>query len=498
MTSLAPRWFPEKVRDWLIWPKTEGDKASSKNIPNDSPENHPGGAAPRPGGGRRPRSEKPKPGSIDDVGAALEALHAAQAALRAERALQAKRVAALAECRQGFADAPARDFADLQRGVEEAKKQFEELQAALKDEVAKQLTALDKFNADYDKLWAEALRGTEEYLRHYPEIMVDLQKIWDEYGNREWARQVAEWVDTAIQAAMAGLDAYHLGAGLVKGLAAESAEAAQLVGGAAAREEAAAARGVGALERNAAEAERVAFSAEETALQRAEREAVERAQRDVANAEKRLAEGRAQEIRRAETEAQTLERAGKDAEAATSRAAQGEAEAQLARQEALNQLAKENAAALKGPYATTNEGRAILMGDDLGHATAAAQIPPKPGYFDVFVHGSEKGNFIVKLGGQKLVVTPEELLLGMKANGYQGGPVRLISCWSGGKIGASGHYVEGAADGLSHLLGGEHILAPQHRLVFSPKTGQISVQLRDGTITNRWTTYGSPPPGVGP
>lgn len=316
------------IVSWFRWPKGDGggESPQPQTPPPEIPGNPPP-SGPRPDGGRRPVSEKPKPGSPDDVGACLEALQAAEAALAAERAAQAKRVAALTQCRQSDGDAPVRDFADLQRSVEEAKKQFEELQAALKDEVAKQLAALDKFNSDYDKLWAEAVRGTEDYMNHYPEMMVDLQKIWDEYGNREWARQVAEWVDTAIQAAMAGLDAYHLGAGVVKGLAAESVEAAQIAGRAAAREEAAAARAAGTMEREAAGV--------------GEREAAQLAR------ERQLAEAAEQEARAARAESEAAERAARE---------QADREAaQLAHERELNEAIEREAKAARAEREAAEE-----------------------------------------------------------------------------------------------------------------------------------------------
>lgn len=295
--------------------------------------NPPAGGAPTPApggtGGRRPVSETPKPGGADDIGAKLERIQALEDQLAAERALQAKRLAALAGCEDCVDPPPSVE--DIAKAVDEAKKRFEELQQQLKDEAAKQLGAIDKFNSDYDKLWTQAVRGTEDYMRHYPDLLRDMEALWAAFGDREWAHKVAEWVDTGIQAAMIGLDVYHAGAGLVKGLARGGEEVVAIGGKALAKDgETIAGAGAGAVERDA-----VARAAEEQAA----REAAERAAQE--QAAKEAAEKAAQEQAAKEAaEKAAQEQAAKEA---AEKAAQEQAAKEVAEKAAQEQAAKEAA-----------------------------------------------------------------------------------------------------------------------------------------------------------
>jgi hypothetical protein len=174
-------------------------------------------------GGRRPHSEAPAPGTPEDAQAKLGRMFDLQQALANERRLQAQRVAALADC-EACTDPPA-SLDDLTKAMDQAKKDFEDLQNQLKAEAGKQLAAFNQFTTDYDKLWTAAMRGSDKYFEAFPEIK-GLDDLLTAIGDREWAGKVAGWIDTAIQAAQMGVDAYHLGAGVVKGLAAAGEGAA--------------------------------------------------------------------------------------------------------------------------------------------------------------------------------------------------------------------------------------------------------------------------------
>ena len=221
MTSLAPKWFPEKIRDWLTWPKADGGGQSSppETIPPYSPKNPPSSRGPQPGGGRRPVSEKPKPGTAEDVGASLEALHAAEDALRAERAAQAKRVAALARCERGVLETRAQDIADIERAIDDAVKRFEELQQQLKEEVGKQLNQIAQFNDDYNKAWNQGMDGLDKYLHTYPQLMSGLKKLFDIVVDRNTALEMGHAIDEKIHQAIGAVMAVQGAAGLVRGVA---------------------------------------------------------------------------------------------------------------------------------------------------------------------------------------------------------------------------------------------------------------------------------------
>lgn len=178
---------------------------------------------------------------------------------------------------------------ELQAAVDDAKAGFEALQQQLREETASQLAAIDQFQRDYDRLWTRAVQATEDYMRDYPDIMIDTQNLWEAIADREWAGKVAEWVDTGIQAAMMGLDAYHMGAAGLKAL--EAAEAAAASTGRVARESEILAARSAAAEREAAAARAAADARsqrelseamdQEHAAYQARREADAQAQREL-------------------------------------------------------------------------------------------------------------------------------------------------------------------------------------------------------------------------
>jgi hypothetical protein len=225
MTSIAPKWLPDKFRDWLNWPKPDGKGKPSQpeTKPPWSPDKPPP-TGPRPGGGRRPVSEEPKPGSVDHVFARLEALQAAQAALKVERAAQAKRVAALAQCEHGLVERRAQDIADIQRAIDDAIKRFEELQKQLKEEVGNQLNQMAKFNEDYNKAWNKGMDGLDKYLHTYLQLLPGLKKLFDAFVDRNTALEMGHAIDEKIHQAIGAVMAVDGAAGLIRGVAKWGAE----------------------------------------------------------------------------------------------------------------------------------------------------------------------------------------------------------------------------------------------------------------------------------
>lgn len=239
MTSIAPKWLPDRFRDWLNWPKPAGGDQPLQPMPPRSPEKPPPTGS-RPGGGRRPVPEEPKLGSVDDVFARLEALQAAQAALKVERAAQAKRVAALALCEHGLKQERAQDIADIQRAIDDAIKRFEELQQRLKEEVGKQLNQMAKFNEDYNAAWNKGMDGLDKYLHTYLQLLPGLKNLFDAFVDRDAALEMGHAIDEKIHQAIGAVMAVEGAAGLIRGVAKWGAEegaveGAEALAGAAAR-----------------------------------------------------------------------------------------------------------------------------------------------------------------------------------------------------------------------------------------------------------------------
>ena len=116
-------------------------------------------------------------------------------------------------------------------------------------------------------------------------------------------------------------------------------------------------------------------------------------------------------------------------------------------------------------------------GDDL--AKAASWVVAKPGYVDVIVHGSEEA-FHVLHNGRWVEVSHRSLAQFLKNNGYKGGPVRLVSCSTGGSP-------TGVAKDLANKLGAE-VIAPSDTLWVHP-AGRMTIGAADDVDTGSWKRF---------
>ena len=207
----------------------------------------------------------------------------AQQALDDEREAQKQRLAALVDCDQMKApqtkekDATAPpplthpDFATLQKEIDDAKKQFEELEKQLRAAAAKDLDAIDSFMKDYDSKWKPAVDALNRYLQRYQDLIPDYQKILEQFAGRQQALKYAAFADEAYRdiASILGPELLPGGA-----LAANEANVAAQAEAAAARAEAEA----------AARAEAAAAKAEADAAAQAEAAAA-KSEADIAAAQ---------------------------------------------------------------------------------------------------------------------------------------------------------------------------------------------------------------------
>lgn len=106
---------------------------------------------------------------------------------------------------------PARTPAELIEDARLVKEDFERLERELHEEASRLLSDARTFNKAYNDKWAEAMGELEDYLNAYRDLVPDLNTIWEQFGNREWALQVADMLDTAISAAQMGRNLTRLG-----------------------------------------------------------------------------------------------------------------------------------------------------------------------------------------------------------------------------------------------------------------------------------------------
>lgn len=200
---------------------------------------------------------------------------------------------------------------------------------------------------------------------------------------------------------------------------------------------------------------------------------------------------------------QTARRAGTRVEAAALRRAAREA---LGKKAQALQAAERAAAGRVGRGATerqaaevandvrraVQEGRGtgkLVLGDDL--IPYAMKVPPKPGYFDVVIHGNRNEMSILR-NGKWIDISPKGLKIVMEANGYKGGPVRLISCETAGKV-VGGKFEPGVAKALSQELKAP-VVAPSEFAWLGNKGPWVS-KTRYGPM-QPWTSYGMRQYGV--
>ena len=126
-----------------------------------------------------------------DAKAAEDEARAAENALAGERAAQDQRESALQDCDQQEARRKAHDTSDLEKELQQVKRDFEELQRQLGDEVQGRVDAIQQFIAKYDQSWAQAMGAMDDYLRALHAISGDLAALWKAHGDMAWAMRMA-------------------------------------------------------------------------------------------------------------------------------------------------------------------------------------------------------------------------------------------------------------------------------------------------------------------
>lgn len=126
-----------------------------------------------------------------DARSAEDEARAAENALAAERAAQDQREAALADCDQAETTRKAHDTSDLERELQQMKRDFEEAQRQLSDEVQGRVDAIQQFVANYDRSWAKAMSAMTDYMHLLHVISGDLAGLWQARGDMAWAMRMA-------------------------------------------------------------------------------------------------------------------------------------------------------------------------------------------------------------------------------------------------------------------------------------------------------------------
>jgi len=116
-------------------------------------------------------------------------------------------------------------------------------------------------------------------------------------------------------------------------------------------------------------------------------------------------------------------------------------------------------------------------GDPL--AAAANRIKPLENFYDVVIHGSPE-SFHVLHNGKWVKIDQRSLASFMKKTGYEGGPVRLISC-------SAGKSSTGVAKNLANKLG-EVVKAPTDTLWIHP-SGKMTIGPKATKNTGNWKNF---------
>jgi RHS repeat-associated protein len=120
-----------------------------------------------------------------------------------------------------------------------------------------------------------------------------------------------------------------------------------------------------------------------------------------------------------------------------------------------------------------------LAGSDAELAAAAARVAPKSGYFDVVIHGDANGFYVVR-NGEWTPVSHRSLATFVEKSGWNGEPLRLISC-------NTGTTPFGPAQNLANKLGVE-VIAPDSFAHLLP-SGNVFVGPNSAYNTGNWVQF---------
>jgi filamentous hemagglutinin len=129
---------------------------------------------------------------------------------------------------------------------------------------------------------------------------------------------------------------------------------------------------------------------------------------------------------------------------------------------------------------------ASLVGADGDLRRAAGWVKPQKGVFDLVVHGEASGFFVQTADGNWTKISTNNLSQYMKANGYAGEPVRLISCGTGACNAT-------AAQKLANQIGAP-VTAPSDTVWIHPN-GTLTVGPNQNVNSGTWNSFS---PGTKP
>ncbi len=153
----------------------------------------------------------------------------------------------------------------------------------------------------------------------------------------------------------------------------------------------------------------------------------------------------------------------------------------------LKRAASAQAGALK--VTSVRKDSFAVVGDDLGtFLPGMRNLRPAPGYVDVFVHGATDGFYVLR-DTKWVKVGASEIADALWAAGYDGRPIRLVSCETG-LLNASNASVGATADVLAKLLKTE-VWAP-NKTIWLGHDGRLYISSREPA---KWSVQ-SPPSGV--
>jgi hypothetical protein len=137
-------------------------------------------------------------------------------ALLAEQAAQAQRRQALADCQKAAAAVPATqekaapvDLNALKQAVNDAKRQFEDLERQLSAAVDQDLRDMQNFLQGYDNLWEQAMGNVQQFMQDYKGLANDYKDLVNQFQNRAYYQRLANIADQMLQqVAMLAIDGY--------------------------------------------------------------------------------------------------------------------------------------------------------------------------------------------------------------------------------------------------------------------------------------------------
>ena len=388
---------------------------------------------------------------------------------------------------------------DLSQSIYDLKKQFEDLENQLSDEVNKQLTGINDYAQKYNTAWAAAMNNLNDYLGNKSLLQPAINQLAQNLANRSDVLRYTGILDQAVQPVVAL-------AGQVAG--ALEAEAAQ-----------AAAKAVGGVPHSVPvevppeavperpplppdgplpdhlldpETPPVKPAVPETPTTPNEPPAVPETPTKPADppAETKPSTPTLGDPEEVLPDPKPPAAAPDPAVAAREAAAQAAEDSAAARNASLpegtkpyytmdeaNAISENNLAKIMSD--NPNYKRATFLGTDPDMIVKASNVKPIPGMDDVFVHGAPDGQkFIVMQPvwgvNTPVPVSPSEMKTMIQGAGLGDNPIRLMSCSSGLVVGPVGPLPAPAAEQLSKMLS-QPILAPQNPLGVLPDGGVVSL-----------------------